>query len=252
MFTILLVSLTPASKSSNLPASDLFPDGITWSVAALRDGRIAAVHHWMIFGAAIFLVSVPVFLQAPLVRLMPWMSLGLTPVLVLIGFRLLQHAKTALWGDLLLGFTWTWLSGSIYWGWLRWEPFLHLPVEAMGLPFVLLGLWRGWGKVGNLFYLGSLLGTGVTDLYFYIVNLIPHWRGLMRAEPEQISVVFQSAIAQMATPWGLAWAGMLAAGLLFVSLTALTARQVCWWGFSGAVLSTILVDSLFGLTALLV
>jgi len=40
--------------------------------------RIGSQKAWLTFAAASFLVSVPVFIQAPLVRLLPWMSLVLT------------------------------------------------------------------------------------------------------------------------------------------------------------------------------
>ncbi len=204
---------------------------------------------WLIFGAAVFLISVPVFIQAPLVRTLPWLSLFSTVALLWGSQKLLQHPRTQLWGDLALGFTWTWLAGSLYWGWLRWEPFLHLPVEAIGLPFALWSIAQGRGKVGNFFYLGSLLGTVVTDVYFYLVDLMPAWRSLMAVGEEYAQPIFQSAIAQMQTPWGIAWAVGLATVLFVVSLVPLRSRQNHWWAFSGAVFSTLLVDGLFWLVA---
>jgi hypothetical protein len=203
----------------------------------------------MLFGAAAFLVSVPVFLQAPLVRQLPLLSLVMTLGWVWLGLWLFQRKTTHLWGDLLLGFSWSWLAGSIYWGWLRWEPLIHLPVEAIGLPFAVWSLRRGWGKIGNLFYLGSLFGTALTDVYFYLTNLIPHWRQVMRVDPELAIPIFQSAIAQVQTPWGITSAVVLMATLLIVGIWSLAKGQLHWWAFSGAVLSTILVDSLFWVAA---
>jgi hypothetical protein len=113
----------------------------------------------------------------------------------------------------------------------------------------LWSLRRGWGKVGNLFYLGSLFGTALTDVYFYLTDLIPHWRQLMRVEPELAIPIFQSAIAQVQTPWGITSAVVLMATLLIVGIWSLTKGQLHWWAFSGAVLSTILVDSLFWVAA---
>lgn len=204
---------------------------------------------WLIFAVSVFLVSVPVFIQAPLVRFFPWVSLAVTPLLVMLGVRLLSRSAFRQGGDLLLGFTWTWLSGSIYWGWLRWEPLVHLPIEAIGLPFALWGIARSRGKVGNFFYLGSLFGTAVTDLYFYLVGLIPHWRSLMQVEGGSVRPIFQSALAHVQTPWGISWAVVLALLLLVVSVLPLRSKQLYWWAFSGAVASTILVDSLFWLAA---
>ncbi|NCQ94216.1 MAG: DUF3120 domain-containing protein [Microcystis wesenbergii Mw_QC_S_20081001_S30D] len=204
-----------------------------------------------VFWTAAFLVSVPVFMQAPLVRYYPEISLGLTVFWVGLGIWLLKQAKISLWGDLLLGFSWSWLAGSLYWGWWRWEPLIHIPMEAIGLPFVLWGLYKGRGKVGNLFYLGSLLGTAITDLYFYLTGLIPYWRQLMTVEldPNLVSPIFHNALAQIQTPWGVSWAIVLLNLLLAIGIYPLQKRVCHWWAFSGAVLSTILVDGLFWITA---
>ena len=206
---------------------------------------------WLVFWASAFLVSIPVFIQAPLVRQLPWLSLGLTIVWLGVAVKLLLNPSTQIWGDLLLGFSWTWLAGSIYWGWLRWEPFIHLPVEAIGLPFALWCLFRGWGKVGNLFYLGSLLGTAITDLYFYLTSLIPFWRQIMQVEPTQATPIFQQAIAQVQTPWGISWAMVLVTVLMGLGLWSLQKSSLGWWAFSGAILSTIFVDGLFWIAACL-
>jgi len=204
-----------------------------------------------VFWTAAFLVSVPVFIQAPLVRYYPEVSLGLTFFWVGLGVWLLKQEKISLWGDLLLGFSWSWLAGSLYWGWWRWEPLIHIPMEAIGLPFVLWGLYKGRGKVGNLFYLGSLLGTAITDVYFYLTGLIPYWRQLMTVEldPNLVSPIFDNALAQIQTPWGISWAIVLLNLLLAIGIYPLQKRVCHWWAFSGAVLSTILVDGLFWITA---
>lgn len=190
-------------------------------------------------------------MQAPLVRYYPEISLGLTFFWVGLGIWLLKQAKISLWGDLLLGFSWSWLAGSLYWGWWRWEPLIHIPMEAIGLPFVLWGLYKGRGKVGNLFYLGSLLGTAITDVYFYLTGLIPYWRQLMTVEldPNLVSPIFHNALAQIETPWGISWAIVLLNLLLAIGIYPLQKRVCHWWAFSGAVLSTILVDGLFWITA---
>ncbi len=204
-----------------------------------------------VFWTAAFLVSVPVFIQAPLVRYYPEVSLGLTFFWVGLGVWLLKQEKISLWGDLLLGFSWSWLAGSLYWGWWRWEPLIHIPMEAIGLPFVLWGLYKGRGKVGNLFYLGSLLGTAITDVYFYLTGLIPYWRQLMTVEldPNLVAPIFDNALAQIQTPWGISWAIVLLNLLLAIGIYPLQKRGCHWWAFSGAVLSTILVDGLFWITA---
>lgn len=103
--------------------------------------------------------------------------------------------------------------------------------------------------MGSLFYLGSLFGTAVTDIYFYVVDLMPSWRQLMQVEPALATPILQNAIAQVQTPWGIVWAVVLVGVLLIVGTLPLRSRQLHWWAFSGAVLSTIFVDSLFWLAA---
>nr|WP_315874944.1 DUF3120 domain-containing protein [Chamaesiphon minutus] len=195
--------------------------------------------------AAAFLVSIPVFIEAPLVRHYPVLSVVLTIPWVCLGAILFQRPKSQIWGDLILGFSWSWLAGAIYWGWFRWDPAIHLPIESIGVPFAIWGLWKGFGKIGNLFYLGSLLGTAITDLYFYQVGLIDHWRQLMQVEPSLAMPILQQAIAQVRTPWGTAWAVVLVNLLLGVGIIPLGTKQWHWYAFSGAVLTTIVVDSLF-------
>lgn len=212
--------------------------------------RLGSRQAWMVFAAAVFLVSVPVFIEAPLVRSLPLLSLAMTAGWVWLSWVLLARPSTELWGDLLVGFSWSWLAGSLYWGWLRWEPLLHLPVEAIGVPFALVCLKRDWGKVGNFFYLGSLLGTVLTDVYFYLVDLIPQWRQLMQVDPALASPILQSALEQVQTPWGQGWALILTLTLLTLGILPLRYQQRHLYAFSGAVLSTILVDSLFLVGAL--
>jgi hypothetical protein len=240
-----LISSTPPSTYAT-PALVCLPDLDELPVDSAQPTQRT---QWLLFAVAIFLVSVPVFIQAPLVRSLPWVSLLLTGGLLGVAWLLQSDRKTQLWGDLLVGFTWTWLAGSLYWGWLRWEPFYHLPVEAIGLPFALWGIVRQQNKVGNFFYLGSLLGTVVTDIYFYLVNLIPHWRTLMQVSEADARPIFQSAIAQIQTPWGITWAIILASLLLTLSLFPLASQRLHWWAFSGAVASTLLVDGLFWVAA---
>ena len=206
---------------------------------------------WAAFGAAAFLVSVPVFFQAPLVRLWPSLSLSLSVLLLFAGWQMIRQPRLQLWGDLAIGFTWTWLAGSLYWGWFRWEPLIHLPREAVGLPVVAGLLFLNRAKIGSYFYLGSLLGTALTDLYFYWVDLIPYWRQLMTVEPTQGGSVLQAAYLQLQNPEAILKGGILLSLLVILGTLPLTATKAHWWAFAGAVLSTILVDSLFLLSAVL-
>ncbi|NJM76805.1 MAG: DUF3120 domain-containing protein [Acaryochloridaceae cyanobacterium RU_4_10] len=212
---------------------------------------------WGLFGVAAFLVSIPVFVQAPLVRQWPWTSLFLTLGWVALGYALRRKATTALYGDLILGFSLSWLAGSIYWGWFRWEPLVHLPIEAIAVPVAIWAIVRQRYWVGALFYLGSLWGTAVTDLYFYVVHLIPYWRQVMQIEPEGAFPILREALQHMQTPWGILWVGLLVSVLCVSGLLPFTQLNVFkgdrtglhWWVFSGAVMSTLLVDGLFWLAA---
>jgi hypothetical protein len=105
--------------------------------------------------------------------------------------------------------------------------------------------------VGHFFYLGSLLGTAITDSYFYLTGLIPYWRQVMAVEPDLVASIFQSAIAQIQNQVGVSWAIILVSLLLGLGTWALQKNESHWWAFAGAVLSTILVDSVFWLAALL-
>ncbi len=205
-----------------------------------------------VFSTSAFLVCVPVFFEAPLVRLMPLVSVLLTIVLVLVSFYLLKRTKTQIWGDLLLGFSYSWLAGAIYWGWFRSEPLLHLPVEGLCLPFVLYALSKGKHQIGGLFYLGSLVGTIITDIYFFLTGLIPYWRQIMSVEQNLASPILHQALIQVQNPWGISWAIVLVNLLLALGLWSIKQEKLYWWGFAGAVLSTILVDSLFLVAAYLV
>lgn len=218
------------------------------AILAVADRRC-----WQALAAAVFLISVPVFFEAPLVRSLPWVSLAMTGLWFGLGGIWLRRSPQSLWADLLIGFAWTWLAGSIYWGWLRLEPTWHLPIEAIGVPFALWGISRGYAKVGHYFYLGSLLGTSLTDVYFYLAGLIPYWRQLMVTDISGAGALLQDAISQATTPWGISWVVTLACGLVLVGCLPLlsTPPRSYWWAFSGAVLSTIVVDGLFFTTAIL-
>jgi hypothetical protein len=232
--------LLPLAKPSSLSET-------RWSST---DPSLSIPQNWQVFAAAIFLVSVPVFFEAPLVRYLPAVSLVSTLLWFGAGLYLKRDPKLAIWGELLVGFSWTWMAGSLYWGWLRMDPILHLPVEAIALPIALIGLQRNWCRVGQLFYLGSLFGTIVTDLYFHLAGLIPAWKQIM-LNPSESALVLQSALSLVYTPWGLAWAAILTMVLLFVASVGLVGRKVEWLAFSGAVVSTLLVDGLFWLAAVL-
>lgn len=209
--------------------------------------------HIAAFLASAFLVSIPVFFEAPLVRYAPWLSLILTVGWLALSRQLLEKPNSQIWGSLLWGFSLTWLCGSIYWGWLRLEPMWHLPIEAIALPWAIWAIRKAQASygVGAYFYLGSLLGTAITDLYFYLTDLVPHWQMIMQVETDinLVRAILQDALAQVQTVWGIAWAVGLGLGLIWVSVQAMRSPQAHTWAFAGAVVSTIFVDSIFAVVA---
>lgn len=120
-----------------------------------------------------------------------------------------------------------------------------MPIEAVALPVVIWGLRRGWAREGNYFFLGSLLGTAITDLYIHSVALLPHWRLVMQGQ-DPLNVM-TDVLARMQTPWALSCAMILSLMLLITGVAGW--QWAKWdsalWTFSGAVLSTLVVDGLF-------
>ena len=233
--------------TANVPSA--FPQYLSQYLLSLA----SLVQHWRVWFAALFLVSVPVFFEAPLVRYAPWLSLICTVGWLAIAKHLQADPKTKIWGSLVWGFSLTWLCGSLYWGWLRWEPAYHVPVEALALPWAIWATRQDAYRVGGWFYIGSLLGTAITDFYFYIANLFPNWKALMQVEAN-ISLaqpILKSALALVETPWGMTWACALAALLLMTGNRAMRSPDLGYWAFGGAVLGTIFVDLLFFSVAIL-
>lgn len=125
------------------------------------------------------------------------------------------------------------------------EPLWHLPIEAIALPLAIWGLHRKQSPIGYGFYLGSLCGTAITDIYFYLTGLIPYWRQVMMDDASQIAPILQAAVAQLQSPSGVLWALVLVLTLCGLGARSLRQQSLAAWAFGGAVLSTLLVDGLF-------
>lgn len=196
------------------------------------------------------LVALPVFVQAPWVREAPFSACLFTAVLLAAGLLLARSESptSRQVGELLVGFSGSWLAGSLFWGWARLHPLCHLPVEALALPLALGGLRTRW-RLACGFYLGSLLGTAATDAAIAATGLMPLWPSALAAEPAQAVLVLQQAANQVLQP----------GSLIVVSAFALTLTQLSRWlwqrGETGrvagaALASTLVVDGLFLLAAL--
>lgn len=242
-------TLTPPASATSQP----WPIGLSspgdavgswfrgWSAAAPRAATVAFTG---------LLVALPVFVQAPWVRHAPFSACVFTAVLLACGLLLAgrEHPTTRQFGELLVGFSGSWLAGSLFWGWARLHPLCHLPVEALALPLALGGLQSRW-RLACGFYLGSLLGTAATDAAIAATGLMPLWPMALAAEPAQAVLVLQEAAGQVLQP----------GALLLVGSFALVLAQVSRWlwqrGETGriagaALASTLIVDGLFLLAAL--
>ena len=139
-----------------------------------------------------FLVILPIFVQAPWVRLEPISALCFT-FIILLGAYVLYKKQSNKWfivSSLLFGVSGSWLGGCLFWGWLSPFPILHIPVEAVVLPLALIGLGTNW-KIGSSFYISSLFGTAVTDITIFLIGIMDQWREVITADPENAPLILQ-------------------------------------------------------------
>ncbi|MEA5424609.1 DUF3120 domain-containing protein [Synechococcus sp. CCY9202] len=200
---------------------------------------------------AALLVSLPVFLQAPWVRVAPASSALFTGVLLLVGLVLERQAqeRSSQAGALLVGFSGSWLAGSLFWGWCRLHPLWHLPIEAFALPLALTGLAGRW-RLACAFYLGSLLGTAATDAVMALTGVMAHWTIVLQASPEQAPLLLQDAARQVLQPLPL-FTVLLAAVAIGLLCRQIWQRGTAWRVAASSLLTTLVVDGLFLLAALL-
>ncbi len=201
--------------------------------------------------AGALLVALPVFLQAPWVRLAPVTATLFTAALLTAGILLERQSRS--WyreaGSLLVGFSGSWLAGCLFWGWCRLHPIWHLPIEAFALPLALAGLRSRW-RLGCALYLGSLLGTAATDAAIAATGLMPLWPQVLAAAPADAALLLQQAGQRVLEPACLAL--VITAAILLVQ----SCRWLWWRGQSARVASTALattlaIDGLFLAAALL-
>ncbi len=220
--------------------------GGTWQLTAPERSWTLAVPR-----LAAAMVVLPVFLQAPWVRLHPFSATMFTAVLLAVGIVLEQSGERqkAEIGQLLVGFSGSWLAGCLFWGWLRAHPLLHLPVEAFALPLALTGLSTRW-RLASAFYLASLLGTAVTDLIMAMTGVMQAWPAVVMAPIDLAPGLLHQAGLELLHPLPLLL--LAAAAVLILSLGRRCHQQGSTWSMAGAVLiTTVWVDGLFLATALL-
>lgn len=138
-----------------------------------------------------------------------------TVVLLTAGILLERHPQRR-WselGALLVGFSGSWLGGSLFWGWCRLHPLWHLPIEAFALPLALAGLGGRW-RLAGCFYLSSLIGTAATDAAMALSGVMDLWPEVLSVPlPEAPSLLHQAGLAVL-RPLPLTVVGAMAALLL--------------------------------------
>jgi hypothetical protein len=217
----------------------------------LRSGAFRALAPSLPLAAAL-LVTVPVFVQAPWVRMAPMAATLFTVPLVALGVVLEERARGP-WrsfGALLVGFAGSWLGGSLFWGWARLHPVWHLPIEAFALPLALAGLRSRWRMAAG-FYLASLLGTAATDAVMAAGGLMPFWPQVLAAGPDQAPALLQQAAVAALHPLPLTLT--LLAGFVLVWLCVSLWRRGDRESLVAAatLATTLAVDGLFLLAAAL-
>jgi len=197
------------------------------------------------------LVTLPVFVQAPWVRLAPFSATLFTVPLLALALLLSRHRdpRLARAGQLLVGFCGSWLGGCLFWGWFRLHPLWHLPIEAFALPLAIAGLQGPWRRAGQ-FYLGALIGTACTDAATALCGLMPLWPQVLQASPSEAPLLLSAAAEQVLQPLPLAVVSGFAAAMVAAG------RWLWRQGEGGQVvaaslLSTLAVDALFLALALL-
>lgn len=232
-----MIGVPPSPLAARLQAPEL----VLWATFS-RNAELLA-------GA--LLVALPVFLQAPWVRLAPVTATLFTAALLTAGILLERQSRS--WygeaGSLLVGFSGSWLAGCLFWGWCRLHPIWHLPIEAFALPLALAGLRSRW-RLGCALYLGSLLGTAATDAAIAATGLMPLWPQVLAAAPADAALLLQQAGQRVLEPDCLAL--VITAAILLVQ----ACRWLWWRGQSARVASTALattlaIDGLFLAAALL-
>jgi hypothetical protein len=226
---------------TSAPATSRSPASLVAALSA-QGGLIAL---------AIALVALPVFVQAPLVRLNPWLATVLTAPL-LTAALLIERFGGERWRDggaVLVGFCGSWLAGSLFWGWFRIHPVCHLPIEACLLPLAVAGLGGRW-RLAGAFYLASLLGTAATDAGIAAAGLMPLWPQVISAPLSEAPWLLQQAASLVFEPLNLSLLAALALLLMAICLR-LWNRGPAARVAAATLAATLAVDSLFLCSSLL-
>ena len=204
------------------------------------------------------MVVLPVFVQAPWVHVFPFSAFLFSFTIFFIGFYLLKFTTEKFFavGSLLVGVSWSWLGGCLFWGWLRAHPVWHLPVESIALPVALSLLQTRW-KIGASFYLASLLGTAFTDVMIVVTGVMKSWPEVVDAPFSEASKMLSSTAEKLFAPYSLIAISIAALLIIWIAnwmnqQSKLDTSSCDAWLVSSAALTTTLwVDGLFLATTLI-
>ena len=205
-----------------------------------------------------FFVILPIFVQAPWVRLEPISALCFT-FIILIGAYILYKKQPNKWfivSSLLIGVSGSWLGGCLFWGWLSPFPILHIPIEAVVLPLALVGIGTKW-KIGSSFYISSLFGTAATDFTIFLIGIMDQWTEVITADSENAPLILQKTSENLIQIKSLSIIVLVALVLWFISkevfdfATINTTNGKALLVTSYVIQTTLIVDGIFILLAIL-
>jgi hypothetical protein len=220
----LVIGVPPSLTVAALPPNALRHSGRLSS----RSSGAPVAKSWQLSLAGALLVALPVFLQAPWVRLAPFSAALFTAPLLLVGIALAQHPNPRLStaGALLVGFSGSWLGGCLFWGWCRLHPLWHLPIEAFALPL-------------------ALLGTACTDGVMAITGVMQHWTDVLLAPVDQAADLLQAAALGVLQPFPLSVTLLAGALLLTLCRRYWNHPDPAWRLAASAIATTLAVDGVF-------
>lgn len=204
------------------------------------------------------MVVLPVLLQAPWVRLYPISACLFTIAILGLGIGLIKmgQEKWSNVGSLLIGVSGSWLGGCLFWGWFRAHPVWHLPVEAIALPIALWGLTTPW-RLGSGFYISCLVGTAFTDFSMVITGVMDQWPVVINSQLTDAPQLLRETADQLLRAQPLL--ALLLVGIVILILSNIMESQASsdyqnrdtWLVASAALMTTLWIDGLFLITALL-
>ncbi len=205
-----------------------------------------------------FFVILPIFVQAPWVRLEPISALCFTFIILLGAFVLYkkQSNKWFIVSSLLFGVSGSWLGGCLFWGWLSPFPILHIPVESVALPLALIGFSTNW-KIGSSFYISSLFGTAITDITIFLIGIMDQWRQVITADSATAPLILQKTSENLIQVKSLSIIIFVALILWFISkeifdsATINTTNGKALLVSSYVIQTTLIVDGIFIFLAIL-